>query len=420
MKRRDSALAAILTLSPLLFACGGSDESTQDAGTGSTNSGACAITEDGASAGVVSVPSTLSAFQSDFCRAAKVDAANGQPIWIVAQSTVREEQLLRAKNVLSLYLTNTPGTKYGADKSAVSNIMAARGAVLTLFDGRDDGNNPAAEKQYGEHPTQPLFAGEIFVEGDAQYQRGGADEDPRDASFEEILHFVHDNGIGVDGDNALGGPLKDSYQKEIRARTVTAIKEKLWPMDQDWLAELTQENSQTQEYLASLNDAYWGLTAGDRGDAQHKAKTRTELVTLDPEGKALIEMFLPEYLSYTARIDPNFEGVFSMSFDKDTRYTNKSQWLLSARLLGDKDSGLKGNAQDNVFYGNSGDNSFDGAAGEDTVHFTGKKEEYTITASSGRIMVTDSETDRDGSDTLVNVENIAFSDQTVKTSGLGD
>ncbi|PID87647.1 hypothetical protein CSB07_00495, partial [Candidatus Gracilibacteria bacterium] len=58
---------------------------------------------------------------------------------------------------------------------------------------QDDGANKVAEKIN----AQPLYQNEIQTEGGDWYIKQNYKH--RDAAYEEILHFVHDNGIGVDG-----------------------------------------------------------------------------------------------------------------------------------------------------------------------------------------------------------------------------
>ena len=78
-----------------------------------------------------------------------------------------------------------------SNKSAVANKMADNGAILMLLNGVDDGTNSAAELD-----GQPLYYGEMQVEGSDWYMQQNYEH--RDASYEEILHLVHDYGIGVD------------------------------------------------------------------------------------------------------------------------------------------------------------------------------------------------------------------------------
>lgn len=109
------------------------------------------------------------------------------------------------------------GAEYGSSKTAVFDSIASRGAVLTLFNGRDDGRYSDTERGYGR-PTQPLFAGESFVEGTPIYQSGGNERDGRDASFEELLHFVHDNA----GDTRHG-PHRSTTRAELEQQDPEGI-----------------------------------------------------------------------------------------------------------------------------------------------------------------------------------------------------
>ncbi len=68
--------------------------------------------------------------------------------------------------------------------------------------------------------------------------------------------------------------------------------------------------------------------------------------------------------------------------------------------------GGKGN---DTLIGNSADNNLDGGGGEDTVRFLGARTAYTVTDLGGSVRVTGPE----GSDTISNVEKLAFSDTIV-------
>lgn len=70
----------------------------------------------------------------------------------------------------------------------------------------------------------PLYYVEIQVEGSQWYVKQNYEH--RDAAYEEILHFVHDNDIETDQDS--------------------------------WIKELTAENSLIQASLVAAIDAYYG------------------------------------------------------------------------------------------------------------------------------------------------------------------
>jgi Ca2+-binding RTX toxin-like protein len=101
------------------------------------------------------------------------------------------------------------------------------------------------------------------------------------------------------------------------------------------------------------------------------------------------------------------------------------------RLFGTASINGTGNALANLIVGNDGGNSLDGASGEDTLNgkggndslegglgtdtavYTGIKSAYSITRSGSTTTVTDSVGSRDGSDTLIGIEQLQFADGTL-------
>lgn len=356
--------------------------------------------------GITNIPSNLSTTYTaalKFNRYTSYKTANGNNIHIVAQTKITDEQVVRARSILTHYLTDYPGSQYGADKSAVANKIAENGATLLLLNGVDDGTNPAANLD-----GQPLYFGEMQVEGNSWYI--AQDYTHRDASFEEILHFVHDNGIGVDQMSPFRGVLP-AYQAEIRAAQVNALNNKLWGMgDSDWITEITADNSLSQEYLAAVIDSYYGLwgaysnpTNGMWG--MYVGKTRTDMATDDPQGMALLNnKFFHPYLTYNARIDKNFVGDFSLAFNTALAYTHHSQYLKDITLTGDNPSNVIVNQLNNNITGNSAEN---------IVIFTGPSSEYQINSENGQVTVQDLQDSRDGLNTLTAIEKMRFSDITM-------
>lgn len=269
---------------------------------------------------------------------------------------------------------------------------------------------------------QELFYSEIPVEGDAWWMTN--DMEHRDAAFEEILHMVHDTGIGVDGANSRSGALPD-FQKEIRAATnlnkpTYLGGNGLWAeSDREWVEELAQENSLSQEYFASVIDVYyglWGFFAEGGMWGLYGPDNREQLVEMDPAGYALATQFFSPYLTWMAMLSPTLNGTFTMSFDESLPYTWKSQYYLHATLLGSNNSNLVGNDQDNCLGPNAGTNQIDGKAGTDVVMFRGLCAEYSIDChqseemSSGSCTMVDSVSNRDGTTTSTNVEILSFVD----------
>lgn len=386
--------------------------------------------------GVVDMPSTVPAvFISDgFVKYTKIQCPNGEAIHIVAQSELSDAQIVRSRSILEFYLNDFEGSEYGSDKTNVINTMGSNDAVLLLMNGSDgDGPEPNV---WG----QPLFNDELPVEGHQWFMIDDYDEH-RDAAFEEILHFMHDNGIGVDGPNAIDNPALPDYQAEIRAAQINAGLNNfaIWPIGadgtgpdpfvQEWYNELDQENSLSQEYLASVIDSYYGLWAPWTDDpnlgmwGMYIAHDRAEIETEDPMGYAVLEKYFSPYINIDMIIDPSMNEVFSMNFNSGQAYTHKSQYLQHCYLTGSNNSGLLGNDLYNRLKGNSGNNTLegiggndrlDGLGGENTAIFTGDYSEYSITNNIDHAIVSDGTPDRDGVDTLWNIHSLQFSDQMIE------
>jgi len=352
------------------------------------------------------IPNSLGKeYSNNFNRYTNVVTPNGGKIHIVAQSNLTDEQIVRARSTLEHFLENYPGSKYGSDKSELANKMSENGAILTLLNGQDDGNNPV------EVNGQALFENEIQVEGHPWYINQEYNNH-RDATYEEILHLVHDYGIGIDGHNSFPGAMPE-YQSEIREAQKIALSNNLWGIDAErWINELIDENSLTQEYLAALIDSYYGLWGAWTDSNTHGmwgiyvAKTRDEILTEDPIGAEIMNnKFFHPHLTYNARIDSSFNGNFSLRFDSSKPYTNHSQYLKDITLLGSNDISVSINPLDNNITGNQGIN---------TVIFSGNSSEYIINISDNKASVKDKISDRDGINILQNIEKLEFKDQTIE------
>jgi len=352
------------------------------------------------------IPNSLGKeYSNNFNRYTNVVTPNGGKIHIVAQSNLTDEQIVRARSTLEHFLENYPGSKYGSDKSELANKMSENGAILTLLNGQDDGNNPV------EVNGQALFENEIQVEGHPWYINQDYNNH-RDATYEEILHLVHDYGIGIDGHNSFPGAMPE-YQSEIREAQKNALSNNLWGIDAErWINELIDENSLTQEYLAALIDSYYGLWGAWTDSNTHGmwgiyvAKTRDEILKEDSIGAEIMNnKFFHPHLTYNARIDSSFNGNFSLRFDSSKPYTNHSQYLKDITLLGSNDISVSINQLDNNITGNQGIN---------TVIFSGNSSEYIINISDNKASVIDKISDRDGINILQNIEKLEFKDQTIE------
>ncbi|PID48271.1 MAG: hypothetical protein CR967_00675 [Proteobacteria bacterium] len=353
------------------------------------------------------IPSNLGAVynSTNFNRYTSVKTPNGGSIHIVAQDKITNEQIIRCRNILKHYLTDFKGSMYGSDKSAIANNMAKNGAILALLNGQDDGSNPLSTKVTG----QPLYQNEIQVEGGAWYMAQNYEH--RDAAYEEILHLVHDKGIGVDGAGGSIGAAPE-YQAKIREAQQNALTNNLWAIgtEASKITEWRNENSLSQEYLASVVDSYYGLwgaytQSGSNGMwGMYVGKTREDTKTDDPMGYALMGQFFHPYITYNAQISASLNGNFSLKFDSLKPYTNHSRYLKDVTLLGSNNNSVSVNELDNIITGNSGIN---------TVIFSGNSSEYDMSKSSDGTAIIIDNLGRDGKNKLYSIEKLQFNDKTM-------
>ncbi len=337
-----------------------------------------------------------------FTRYAQIVAPNRGIIPIFAQDEVSDQQLIRARNILRFFLTNTEDSTFGNDKSDVANTMADNGAVLMMPNGEHvEGSEPRLD-------AQPLYEDETQVEGHSWFMNTNYEH--RDAAFEEIFHLVHDAGIGTYMPGAL-----PSYQSQILAEANEAIEDGRWgiPIEDsigEWLDDLRREDSLAQEYIVSVIESYYGFWSAWDGDGGmwgiYIASDREEVQQLDPKGYGLVEDFLPSVINTEFRLHPDLNEDFYMSLDSTLPYTHRSQYFSFLTLTGDNNTSLFGNHFDNTLRGNAGDNVLDGVSGKNSVIYCNPKNAYQLEFTVDSVVVNGPE----GTDTLRNIDEIHFSD----------
>ncbi len=352
--------------------------------------------------------------KAEFSRYTKIVAPNGKPIHIIAQDQLSPEKIYRCRSIMEHYLTSFESSEYGACKNEVANSMANNEAALLVINGRhrEDSNEAPLEAAFTQFENaQDLYEEEITVEGDLEYITNDY-KNHRDASFEEILHLVHEFGIGVSCRRASLGVLAE-YQSEIKKQTTDVMpgQKNIWGFGKtEWIEELDEEGSLTDEYLAAIVDVYYGYWGAFKKSefgmhGYYIPKVREDLKEKDPEGLALVEKFFHPELTYTAVLERNFEGLFQMHFDPEIPYTHKSQYLKNIQLIGQKNIDIAVNRFDNVLLGNEGTNS---------VNLRGNISEYQISDENGYTVVKDLVVNRDGLTMVRSFNLLEFKDVTMQ------
>ena len=350
--------------------------------------------------GIVALPSTVhTVFKNVFDRYTKITAPNGQAIHFLLQSQVTDEMGVRAREVMRFYLTDVPGSQYGADKTAIMNRMGNWEAALVYF------NTEQAAEQAFNGPlgnanifAQDLYATESVVEGSSFYFNNNR----RDATFEEVFHLVHGAGIQ---------PVLPAFHTEITNATNAAIAANIYNPPPAW--ELPPAD-RPFEYIISIIDVYYGYWAHDPSNdgtafyGEYAFNTRTDVITGDPAGVTAMRKFLPEFFTADLTCAATISTTFRLDPVPNLEYTLKSQYMDNVRLSGTNASHLVGNDRDNTLEGNAANNNLVGGAGTDTAAFKGALAEYVISGA----VISDTVPNRDGTDTVSTIEFLQFSDQT--------
>lgn len=346
-------------------------------------------------------PASETAFiEAGLTRMLTLSMPNGGLVRFVAQAGVSDAQLLRVRRVFRFYLSDAPGTRYGADKTTVAEALSARRATLVYFNTEADAqraqNGPLQRTQAA---LQDLYATESPIEGSRDY----LDSTVRDATYEELFHLLHGAGIQ---------PALSAYQAQIEAATQAALRNNVWTPSPAQLAEWRAEGSESFEYIISVIDVYYGLwehAPPPSFDGEYQPSTRASLSRMDPLGLDAVRAFLPEHVDHWVDLDSSFEGTFHLTLDPSLPYTLKSQHLRNVGLTGTASASIAGNALNNTLRGNIGPNTLDGAGGEDTVVYCAPRSRFAIRNEGSGVRVAGPE----GTDLLRNIEHIHFSDRVV-------
>jgi serralysin len=107
--------------------------------------------------------------------------------------------------------------------------------------------------------------------------------------------------------------------------------------------------------------------------------------------------------------DPIAGGAISRAGGTFGGFTIANGVVIENAVGGKGNDKLIGNSADNFLDGGAGDDSLDGGAGDDTAFFSGPRAAYTVSDLGGSLSVVGPI----GSDTLISIEHLQFSDGTV-------
>jgi len=365
----------------------------------------------GSETGIVDLPDNVDPlFSAVASRYTHIEAPNGDLIQFLIQDAFTDDQILHARRVLASYLTDIPDSEWGNDKSNVANAMAASNAILFLLNNEDEYENPDLWVLIDSGVNgQDLLATEVFPEGSAAYMNST----DRDATYEEVLHYMHGFGIQI----AL-----PALQVALESAMESAIENNIY----NPLSDLP-EDDYDEEYLAMGLECYFGIWAHDpnedgfSGDQEYAFIDRLDMANGDPQLFEIINGFFGETWEYNAVLPVENTADFSIKRQNNLDYTHRSRYLKDVILRGENPTNITGNDFVNIFTGNEGDNHFMGFRGDDIFHggagldraiYQGNFNEYILippyATDDSSYQVLDIILVRDGIDHLFDVEEVEF------------
>ncbi len=195
-------------------------------------------------------------------------APNGGRIEIFGTSGVSDDQMIYAREIIEQYLTSDGLIYKQKHKAIIANSLANKRSAMVFWDSEDQYEANISKVSGIGYNVQDLYATESWDSG------------RRDASYEEILHLVHNYGIS---------PTLFEYQSRIQKANDDAIKSGLW---KPW-GDLPKADFD-DEYFAAAMDCYLGLWEGQGATlgGAYKPSSRAEMQDQDPVGyKLILDLF---------------------------------------------------------------------------------------------------------------------------------
>ena len=309
-----------------------------------------------------------------------------------------------------MLVTPWPGIAFTCSTTTATSPLFLIFSFINLLNSEEEYENPNFETLLDAGVKgQDLLATEVFPEGVYEYNQSIE----RSAVYEEVLHFIHVYGIQ---------PSSPWLQSELLEAMNIAIENSYYnPLD-----DLPVEDYD-EEYLAMGLECYFGLWAhnpsgnGYSGDNEYAFNTRNLMEQGDIRLYNIIKGFFGDSFLYTPTLPDQFNGLFSLNFDSQETYTHKSQYLKNIKSSGAQNISIYGNHLGNFIVGNLADNQFFGMGGDDFINgmhgidrsiYIGQRDEYIIIPPDSELnsfyVVFDLVPNRDGSDTLIGIEDLEF------------
>ena len=347
----------------------------------------------------------------------------------------------------------------------VGEIRIANAPVSYMGGGTGVGGVQA----YARGPGTANFSGDIWI-GDPAIRTYNALLNPGEIGYDTLAHeFGHSIGLKhpQDGTNNISGASDDTNRYSIMSYGQNEIYDRnLVMVDTGGVISTKRITPETPmvydidaaEYLyGSVNDTNSGDTTYSFSDGEifiqsvvdadgidtvdGSSQSTRSIIDLTPGSLSSIGLrsaseMADYYAANTSKSSAYFLSLWSaneLSWDGNSifgtangtvdengaLYLGQENFGIASSAVienakgGAGDDEITGNNVDNQITGNGGDDALDGGDGTDTAIYSGDYADYTVTQTANGYTVTDNTADRDGTDTLTNIERLQFADQSV-------
>ncbi|MFS1476735.1 hypothetical protein BCU45_019725 [Vibrio lentus] len=206
-----------------------------------------------------------------------------------------EAKVAHVKNIMQYYLDSFP--------AEVTKAIYDSKAAMAFFYDEDWSDRDGGDFLDENYRFQDLFATETTISTSSATKPYLPSSDPRDAAFEEIIHFVHDYGVmnlAVQSSSSKWAAMQKELD-ELNEKAILAGS--YFPNGKDSTiveADLDAE-SYDQEYLAYSLYAYYDLNFKGYNAQELSSATFAELQANDPEMVKFMEQYFPTRAALKAK-----------------------------------------------------------------------------------------------------------------------
>ena len=346
---------------------------------------------------IVTIPESANkSIVDNFTRYTKMSSSSDLPIHIIAQNEVKDEVILRIKDIFNHYFNNDSTlSKFGEYKLLVNDKIAENKGTIAIYNSQLEKEEISNKLVDLDLNILALTSADIVFESSEDFKENNA----IDHSYSKIAAFIMEFGIK---------DVVPSFFDELIQAADNAISNNYW-FSVDLAMVGADEETRGLLYLENIIEVYYDLWAhnetGLSNNETYRFNSRDALMWGDFKGYEIVSSFFPPYIDFNIKLNIPNDTIFSLVYDKSLPYTLKSQHFSAITIEGNNNIKIIGNSYNNFIQGNNGTNIY---------CMNGMFEEFNITNSNGIIFIEDSVPLRNGLDKLVNIDFVQFQDTIIE------